>query len=165
MNFWLCQTHFTQANIPSDIFIFGKEHEVVTSKWGVELLCTTQQRSVTKTIPVCVMWCMSALLCVSLPVARLLPPLRLSCAQTDGSPTAAPAHCFNMFWQRKLYHSSRRPSAARSTKLKCASWSWSFGCCSWLITKAIWPTGGFDRSSRPDVFYIKKERKGHLYRF
>lgn len=108
---------------------------------------------------------LSTLLCVSLPVARLLPPLWLSRAQTDGSPTAAPAHCFNMFWQRTLYHSSRRPSAARSMKLKCASWLWSFGCCSWLLTKAIWPTGGSDLSLRPDVFYITKERKGNLYRF
>lgn len=120
-----------------------------SARWPKPSLC----------VYVCVWCCMSTLLCVSLPVARLLPPPWLSCTQTAGSPTAAPAHCFNMFWQRKLYHSSRRPSAARSMKLKCASWLWRFGCCSWLITKAIWPTGGFDMSSRPDVFYTKKERK------
>lgn len=69
--------------------------------------------------------CMCKLLCVSLPVAlaRLLPPPRLYCPQTDCSPTAAPAHCFNMFWQRRLfYRGSRRPSAVRSVKLRCAKW-------------------------------------------
>lgn len=61
--------------------------------------------------------CMCALLCVKLPVAlaRLPPPpCWLCCAQADSSPTAAPACCLNMFWQRKHYHNSWRPSAARS---------------------------------------------------
>lgn len=130
MNHWLWQAHFTQVNIPSDI---RREHKVMTSKWVVEPFCTKQplakQQSASKSIPVCAaLKCVCALLCVSLPVAlaRLLPPLWLCCAQTDSSPTAAPAHCLNMFWQRKHYHSSRRPSAARSMKLRRTQWLWSF---------------------------------------
>lgn len=51
---------------------------------------------------------------VRLPAAALarLPPCWLYCVQADGSPTAEPAHCFNMFWQGRLKHSSRHPSAA-----------------------------------------------------
>lgn len=133
MNHWLWQTHFTQVNIPWDVFIFGREHKVVTSKWVVGPFCTKQplakQQSASKSIAVCAaLKCVCTLLCVSLPVAlaRLLPPLWLCCAQADSSPTAAPAHCLNMFWQRKHYHSSRRPSAARRMKLRRSQWICSF---------------------------------------
>lgn len=90
----------------------------------------TDGKTAVKRIRVCV-WrleCVCTLLCVSLPVAltRLLPPLWLCCAETDSSPTASPARCPNIFWQRKLYHSSRRPFAARSMKLRHAQWLWGF---------------------------------------
>lgn len=57
-------------------------------------------------------------ICARLPAAALarLPPCWLYCVQTDGSPTAEPAHCFNMFWQGRLKHSSQHPSAAGTMK-------------------------------------------------
>lgn len=62
--------------------------------------------------------CMRAALCVRLPVAlaRLLPPPRLHCPQTDCSPTAAPAHCFNTF--RRGSFLSRLSTPICSTQLE-----------------------------------------------
>lgn len=128
-------------------FHFRREHEVTTRKWVVQPFCMKQPRA--KSIPLCLcvfvrvyllvyimLKCMCKLLCVSLPVAlaRLLPPPRLYCPQTDCSPTAAPAHCFNMFWQRRLfYRGSRRPSAVQSVKLRCAKWLGSLRGETWLF--------------------------------
>lgn len=48
--------------------------------------------------------CLCVWICVCLPGAALarLPPRWLYCVQTDASPTAEPAHCFNMLWREAL---------------------------------------------------------------
>lgn len=111
-------------------------HETASGKKSIPLRLCVYACARTCVLVYIMLKCMCKLLCVSLPVAlaRLLPPPRLYCPQTDCSPTAAPAHCFNMFWQRRLfYRGSRRPSAVRSVKLRCAKWLGSLRGETWLF--------------------------------